>query len=50
MGLVLCRGVYVWVWYCDQVYERWSGTVSSCISVDLVQYPYVCGSGMCPGV
>ena len=27
-----------------------SGTVSRCISVDLVQCPNVRGSGMCPGV
>ena len=34
---------------CVQVCNCGPGTVSRCISVDLVQCPYVCGSGMCPG-
>ena len=35
---------------CVQVCNCEYGTVSRCISVDPVQSPYVCGSGMCPGV
>ena len=59
MGPVLCPGAYVWILYsvhmcvglvCVQVCNSGSDTVSRCISVDPVQYPCVCGSGMCPGV
>jgi hypothetical protein len=39
VGLVLCPGVQVLVWYCVRVCNCGSGTVSGCVTVGLVLCP-----------